>query len=192
MTSHEPYLLDTCTIINITYSHQVTKIFEIVVGANLGWLETVRLELKRRVAANPQLPNSLQALRWANLHLGTPIEMTEDNADLSEVNEIQIKLEGLGSVITSQHLGEASTISHLLHRGDGYLVSDDHSARSEARSRGVRAISSVGIVDKVLASGLHISNAEADQYFNRLRSANRMNINLTASTLRGGNMMGWG
>lgn len=192
MTLPPLYLLDTCTIINLTYSQPISALFQKLMVPSLGWVEVVKTELRTKTTSRPPLPNAVQALRWGLTNLGTPIPMTEDSADLRSIAEIQASIGLAPGGSPFQHLGEATSIYYLNLRGGGFLVSDDHDARSEAQVRGVRALSSVGLISRFMRNPLKLSDDEVDKYLDRLRSAGRMHVPLTASTLRAGDLMGWG
>jgi hypothetical protein len=192
MTLAPLFLLDTCSIVNLTYSHEVSELFAETLRPYLSWVEVVRTELRTKTTSRPPLPNAVTALRWGNAKLGAPIQVEDGGADLLAIDQIRKSIGVDYNNSPFQHLGEATSIYYLSERGGGTLVSDDHGARSEARVRGLRAMSTVGFVSKAMTDPSKITDAVIDGYLERLRGVGgRMQVPLTASALRSGELMGW-
>jgi hypothetical protein len=191
MTLPPLYLLDTCTLINLTYSQPVSDLIQSQMSPHLGWMETVKTELQSIVKSQNPIPNSIQALRWGLAQLGTPIVIEGNRANGEAILEIRASIGLADGGSPFQHLGEATIIHHLVLRGEGFLISDDHGARSAARARGVKAVSSVGLANKFMGDHSKLSAAEVDQYLGGLRNAERMRVSLTASDLMAGDFKGW-
>ena len=83
-------------------------------------------------------------------------------------------------------------VHYLRTRGSGILLSDDHLARSEARTMRVRATSTVALLSKIIRSGnASLTVAEVDDYLDKLRNNDRMQITLSASDLQNGRLGSW-
>lgn len=85
-----------------------------------------------------------------------PIEITDEDLVLETVT-IQRDITAGSADSALDHLGESASIALLQSLGAGRLVSDDHAARGEARRRGVKASSTVGVIAQLLASAVAAS-----------------------------------
>lgn len=80
----------------------------------------------------------------------------------------------------------------LQSTGTGRLISDDHAARGEARRRGVRASSTVGVITQLLTiAGSGINAAMADAYLQVLQTERRMHVQLNSAHLLTGDLGPW-
>jgi predicted nucleic acid-binding protein len=120
-----------------------------------------------------------------------PIEITDEQL-IFETVTIQRDI-AAGSVDSAlDHLGESASIALLQSAGAGRLISDDHAARGEARRRGVKASSTVGVVAQLLSiGGCGIDQSVADQYLEVLQAHNRMHVRLKSVDLIAGDMGPW-
>ncbi len=184
-------LLDTCSIINLSYCSPVATLFKDTYTGRAGWARAVRTELTRQRTKRPPHPQAGRACNWAVTWLGDPIEVTHPNEQIA-VEAIQNEI-SLGSDNDAlDHLGEAASIYLLVTAGIGRLISDDHAARATARSarHNVRASSTVGVLAVLLARN-DVDPATVDTYLNILRAQGRMRIGLTATDLLAGDLGPW-
>jgi hypothetical protein len=124
-------LLDTCSIINLSYCSPVATLFKEKYTGRAGWPHAVRTELTRQRAKRPPHPQAGRACNWAVTWLGEPIALTEPSEQIA-VEAIQNEI-SLGSDNDAlDHLGEAVGIYLLASAGTGRLISD------ESRSTGDR------------------------------------------------------
>lgn len=163
MTSPFPaLLLDTCSIINLSYCVPVAEVFRSRYTGAAGWVRATHAELVRQRRRRPPHPQAGRAGNWAATWLGTPIEMA-DEALLVATESIQRSI-AVGTTDSAlDHLGEAASIALLQAAGAGRLITDDHAARAECRRRGVRAVSTVGVIAHLLTiagSGVDLEIAE--------------------------------
>lgn len=107
------YLLDTCTVINLTYSQPITNFFESSFRTFLGWVEVVHTELDNKANTRPPLPNAPLALQWGISNLGTPIQVQDGNVDFDSIFTIRASIAGTSVLAPFAHLGEAASIYHL-------------------------------------------------------------------------------
>ena len=192
MTSPIPkLLLDTCSIINLSYCPPVAAIFRSRYQGTAGWTEAAHAELVRQRGRRPPHPQAGRATNWAATWLGAPIEMTD--VDLIIATEsIQRDIAAGSADSALDHLGEAASIALLQSAGAGRLISDDHAARGEARKRGVRASSTVGVIAQLLTiDGSGIDAATADNYLRTLQERDRMHVRLKAVDLLTGDLGPW-
>lgn len=182
-------LLDTCSIINLSYCSPVAALFKEKYTGRTGWVRAVQTELTRQRAKRPPHPQAGRACSWAISWLGLPIEIT-DRDDQVAVANIQNQI-ALGSGDDSlDHLGEAASI-HLLTVAGGRLISDDRGARDTARANySVRAASTVGVLATLLARS-EVELDLVDLYLNTLREKSRMRATLTAADLLAGDLGPW-
>jgi predicted nucleic acid-binding protein len=90
------------------------------------------------------------------------------------------------------HLGEAASIALLQSARTGRLISDDHAAGADARRRGVRASSTVGVIARLLSVACSgVDRALADTYLQTLRARDRMHAKLTSIDLLAGELGPW-
>jgi predicted nucleic acid-binding protein len=184
-------LLDTCSIINLSYCSPVATLFKEKYTGRAGWPHAVRTELTRQRAKRPPHPQAGRACNWAVTWLGQPIALTDPNEQIA-VEAIQNEI-SLGSDNDAlDHLGEAVSIYLLASAGTGRLISDDHGARATARNNkhNVRASSTVGVLAALLARN-DVGPATVDTYLNTLRMQRRMRVGLTATDLLSGNLGPW-
>lgn len=192
MTPQVPALLiDTCSIINLSYCAPVATLFRGRYESRAGWVRAAHEELIRQRTRRPPHPQAGRALNWAATWLGIPIEITSE-ALISETERIQRDI-AVGAVESAlDHLGEAASIALLQSAGTGRLITDDHAARAEARRRGLRASSTVGVLAQLLAIPRSGSDAVmADLYLKTLQSHDRMHASLTSMDLLAGDLGPW-
>jgi hypothetical protein len=184
-------LLDTCAIINLSYCTPVAAVFRSRYEGRAGWVRATHAELVRQRGRRPPRPQAGRASNWAATWLGMPIEMTEEKL-LIATESIQRDI-ALGCNDSAlDHLGEAATIALLQSAGTGRLITDDHAARAESRKRGVKAVSTVGIIAQLLiAQGSGIDRALADTYLQTLQTRKRMHTTLTSIDLLAGDLGAW-
>jgi hypothetical protein len=184
-------LLDTCSIINLSYCLPVAAIFRSRYQGTAGWVEAAHAELVRQRGRRPPHPQAGRATNWAATWLGTPIEMTD--VDLIIATEsIQRDIAAGSTDSALDHLGEAASIALLQSAGSGRLISDDHGARGEARKRGVRASSTVGVIAQLLTiGGSGVDAALADTYLETLQARDRMHVRLKSVDLLSGDLGPW-
>jgi hypothetical protein len=145
-------LLDTCSIINLSYCSPIATLFKDRYDARAGWARAVKTELTDLRGRRPAQPQAGRAHSWAITWLGTPIEITDPGEQIA-VEAIQNEI-SLGSDNDAlSHLGEAVSIRLLATAGTGRLISDDHAARATARNAkyNVLAASTVGALAALLA-----------------------------------------
>jgi len=141
MTSPAPaLLLDTCSIINLSYCRPVASAFRSRYEGAARWVRATQAELVRQRSRRPPHPQAGHASNWAATWLGMPIEMVDENL-LVATESIQRAIAARYTDSALDHLGEAASIALLQSVGKGRLMSDDHAARAESRKRGVRASS---------------------------------------------------
>lgn len=192
-TSIPKLLFDTCSIINLSYYEPVATIFRTRYRGNAGWTRAAHTELVRQRGRRPPHPQAGKATNWAVGWLGTPIEITDTDTDLIIATaEIQRDIAAGGAGSTLDHLGEAASIALLMTMGTGRLITDDHAARGEARRRGVRASSTVGVLARLLTiSGSGVEPALTDSYMETLRAKDRMHVQLKSVDLLAGDLGPW-
>ena len=183
-------LLDTCSIINLSYCSPVAVLFKDKYAGRAGWARAVHSELTRQRTKCPPHPQAGRACNWAVSWLEPPIEITDPDGQIA-VAAIQNQI-ALGSGDdTLDHLGEAASIHLLTKAGTGRLISDDHGARDTARtSHDVLATSTVGVLAALLARS-EVELDLADIYLSTLREKGRMRAILTATDLLAGNLGPW-
>jgi predicted nucleic acid-binding protein len=175
-------LLDTCTIINLSYCSPVAALFKARFAGRAGWTRAVQTELARQRSKKPPHPQAGRASNWAASWLPPPIEIV-DPADQIAIARIQAQVALGGQDDSLDHLGEASSIHLLTISGAGRLISDDHGARAVARNQHkVRASSTVGVLSELLARGM-VTPATVDLYLDTLRAQKRMQVALTSQDL---------
>jgi len=192
MTAPVPkLLLDTCSIINLSYCPPVAAIFRSRYAGTAGWTRAAQEELVRQRGRKPPHPQAGKAANWAVTWLGMPIEITDEHLILETVT-IQRDIAAGSADSALDHLGESASIALLQSAGTGRLISDDHAARGEARRRGVRASSSVGVIAQLLSiGGCGVDLTMADQYLETLQADNRMHVRLKSVDLIGGDIGPW-
>jgi hypothetical protein len=192
MTSPEPtLLLDTCAIINLSYSAPAAGAFRGRYEGKAGWVRATHAELVRQRSRRPPHPQAGRAANWAATWLGMPIEIVDEHL-LVATEDIQRHI-AVGSTDSAlDHLGEAASIALLKSLGSGRLISDDHAARAESRRRGVRASSTVGVISQLLrVAESGVDTTMADSYLKTLRTRERMHIHLTPTDLVKGDLGPW-
>lgn len=192
MTEPAPaLLLDTCSIINLSYCAPVAEVFRSRYKGTAGWVRATHAELVRQRSRRPPHPQAGRASNWAATWLGLPIEMVGENL-LVTTESIQRSI-AVGSTDSAlDHLGEAASIALLQATGTGRLISDDHAARAESRRRGVRAASAVGVIAHLLAiAGSGVDPTMADTYLQTLQTRGRMHTQLKAADLQTGDLGAW-
>lgn len=184
-------LLDTCSIINLSYCAPIAAAFKNRYERTAGWTRAAKEELVRQRGRKPPHPQAGRAVNWATAWLGTPIEITDEDLILSTASiQRDIAAGNIDSAL--DHLGEAASIALLQSAGAGRLISDDHAARGEARKRGVRASSTVGVVAQLLTvGGSGIDTALADIYLDTLQARDRMHVRLKSLDLLAGDLGPW-
>ncbi len=192
MISPAPTLLiDTCSIINLSYCAPIATIFRTRYEGTAGWVRATQAELVRLRSRTPPNPQAGRACNWAVTWLGIPIEIDDENLLLAtEVIQRNIAAGSTDSAL--DHLGEAASIALLQSAGKGRLISDDHGARSESRLRGVNASSTVGVIAKLLAvTGSGVNAEMADLFLQTLQTRQRMHAQLTSTDLLAGDLGPW-
>jgi hypothetical protein len=145
----------------------------------------------RQRRRKPPHPQAGKAANWAAMWLGVPIEITDEDL-LIAIARIQHDIAVGGADSALDHLGEAASIALLQSAGSGRLISDDHAARGEARRRGVRASSTVGVIAQLLTiEGSGIDAAMADAYLETLQTRDRMHVPLKSTDLFMGDLGPW-
>jgi hypothetical protein len=184
-------LLDTCSIITLSYCSPVATIFRSRYQGTAGWVEAAHAELIRQRGRRPPHPQAGRATNWAATWLGTPIAMTD--VDLIIATEsIQRDIAAGCTESALDHLGEAASIALLQSARAGRLISDDHAARGEARKRGVRASSTVGVIAQLLSiDGSGVDLAMSDNYLETLQARGRMRVQLKSVDLLSGDLGPW-
>jgi predicted nucleic acid-binding protein len=184
-------LLDTCSIINLSYRLPIALAFKERYSGRAGWVRAVQTELTNQRLRRPPHPQAGRASNWAVSWLGQLLGMT-DLVQQMEVERIQRSISVGGSTSAADHLGEAVSIVLLKAAGAGRLISDDHGARDEARRNGVLASSTVGVIAQLLTiTNGALSSAQADTYLETLRARGRMNASLTSLDLLSGELGAW-
>jgi hypothetical protein len=192
MTNPVPaFLLDTCSIINLSYCSPVAAVFRSRYEGSAGWVRATHAELVRQRSRRPPHPQAGRAGNWAATWLGIPIEIADEKLRVA-TESIQHSI-AVGSTDSAlDHLGEAASIALLQSVGTGRLISDDHAARAESRKRGVRASSTVGVITHLLSvaeTGVDLSMA--DIYLQILQARQRMHVQLKAVDLAAGDLGPW-
>ena len=184
-------LLDTCSIINLSYCRPVAELFKNKFAGRAGWVRAVKTELTDLRGKRPPQPQAGRAHSWAITWLDVPIEVTDAAAQIA-VEAIQTEISLGGDDDALSHLGEAASIFVLSMAGSGRLVSDDHSARATARKPeyNVRAASTIGVLAALLARN-EVDPATTDLYLDTLRSRKRMRVGLTSTDLLAGDLGPW-
>jgi len=184
-------LLDTCSIINLSYCAPIAAVFRNRYERTAGWTCAAKEELVRQRGRKPPHPQAGRAVNWATAWLGTPIEVIDEDLILSTAS-IQRDIAAGSADSALDHLGEAASIALLQYAGAGRLISDDHAARGEARKRGVRASSTVGVVAQLLTvGGSGIDTALSDIYLDTLQARDRMHVRLKSLDLLAGDLGPW-
>lgn len=192
MTSPVPRLLiDTCSIINLSYCAPVGSVFRSRYEGVAGWVRATQAELIRQRSRRPPHPQAGRAGNWAASWLGMPIEMVDENLRFA-TEDIQRAIAAGRTDSALDHLGEAASIALLQSAGKGRLISDDYAARAESRKRGIRASSTIGVVAQLLTvPGSGVDTAMADTYLQTLQARERMHAQLTSIDLLAGDLGPW-
>jgi hypothetical protein len=184
-------MIDTCSIINLSYCAPVGSVFRSRYEGVAGWARATQAELLRQRSRRPPHPQAGRAGNWAASWLGMPIEMVDENLRFA-TEDIQRAIAAGRTDSALDHLGEAATIALLQSTGKGRLISDDHAARAESRRRGIRASSTVGVVAQLLTvPGSRVDTALADMYLQALQARKRMHAQLTSIDLLAGDLGPW-
>ncbi|HEX3965564.1 MAG TPA: hypothetical protein VHZ03_54465 [Trebonia sp.] len=191
LTPTPKFLLDTCAIINLSYCPSFAAIFRDRYRGNAGWMRAAQAELVRQRGRKPPHPQAGRAANWAASWLGTPIEITDEKLIVA-VADIQQDIAAGSTDSALDHLGEAASIVMLQAAGTGRLITDDHAARAEARRRGVRASSTVGVIAHLInINGSGVDAALADSYLQTLQGVGRMHVQLKSVDLLADNLGPW-
>lgn len=192
MTGSVPeILLDTCSIINLSYCQPVATIFRSRYEGAAGWTRAAKDELVRQRGRRPPHPQAGKAANWAVTWLGMPVEITDETLILATAS-IQSDIAAGSSDSALDHLGDSASIALLQWAGTGRLISDDHAARGEVRRRGVKASSTVGVLARLLkVDGSGVDPATADIYLEVLQAQNRMHVRLKSGDLLAGDLGPW-
>lgn len=187
--ARDALLLDTCSLINLSYYSPVATLFRDRYKGRGGWAAAVQSELTRQRTRKPPHPQAGRARNWAVTWLGDPF-LIVDEEDQIAVAEIQATI-AVGSDDDSlDHLGEAASIHLLTVAGGGRLISDDHGARAVARQHAVKASSTVGVLAELLARNI-VDAAAVDAYLDILRTRRRMRARITSIDLLAGELGSW-
>jgi hypothetical protein len=192
MTDSVPaLLLDTCSIINLSYCRPVAAVIRGRYEGRAGWVRAAHRELVRQRSRRPPHPQAGNACGWAVTWLGPPIEIADEKM-FATIESIQRDI-AVGSADSAlDHLGEAACIALLESAGTGRMISDDHAARAESRRRGVAASSTIGVIAQLLnIPGSGVDNVMTDLYLRTLRERKRMHARLTAIDLLAGDLGPW-
>lgn len=185
------FLLDTCSVINLSYCPTVAAKFRDRYRGRAGWTRAAKEELVRQRGRKPPHPQAGKAANWAATWLGMPIEVIDDELILA-VERIQRDIAAGSSDSALDHLGESASIALLESAGTGRLISDDHAARGEARRRGIRASSTVGVIAQLLTiDGSGVDRELADRYLAVLQDQDRMHVMLKSADLLAGDLGPW-
>ena len=111
-----PVLFDTNTLVNFAVIDRL-DLLNSHYGHRAIWTETVEIELRRGLRAEPKIRDILDA-NW----LGDPIEIAGTPDDLEQVDRIRRALGGTAAN-PMQHLGEAEIISYIQNRAPGAISS---------------------------------------------------------------------
>jgi hypothetical protein len=184
-------LLDTCSIINLSYCSPVATVFKDTYKGRAGCARAVKTELTHQRTRRPPHPQAGRACNWAVTWLGEPIPVSDPDEQIA-VAAIQNEISFGSDNDALEHLGEAVSIHLLATAGSGRVISDDHAARDTARNtkHNVRASSTVGVLAHLLARN-DVDPATVDTYLNTLRVQRRMRTGLTATHLLAGNLGPW-
>jgi hypothetical protein len=155
-------LLDTCSIINLTYCAPVAAAFRSRYEGIAGWTQAAKDELVRQRGRMPPHPQAGKAANWAVTWLGVPIEIIDEDL-LIAITRIQHDIAVGGADSALDHLGEAASIALLQSAGSGRLTIDE--------------------------SG--IDAAMADVYLETLQSCDRMHAPLKSTDLLMGDLGPW-
>jgi hypothetical protein len=88
-------LLDTCSIINMSYCSPIATLFKDRYAGRAGWARAVKTELTDLRGKRPPQPQAGRAHSWAITWLGAPIEVTDQGEQIA-VEAIQNEI-SLGS-----------------------------------------------------------------------------------------------
>lgn len=184
-------MIDTCSIINLSYCAPVGSVFRSRYEGVAGWVRATQAELIRQRSRRPPHPQAGRASNWAASWLGMPIEIVDEDLRFA-TEDIQRAIAAGRADSALDHLGEAASIALLQSAGKGRLISDDHAARAESRKRGIRASSTIGVVAQLLTvPGSGVDAAMADTYLQTLRARERMHAQLTSIDLLAGDLGPW-
>lgn len=107
-------LLDTCSIINLSYCSPVAALFKARFAGRAGWTHAVKTELTRQRTKRPPHPQAGRACNWGVTWLGDPIGITEPGDQIA-VEAIQNEI-SFGSDDALDHLGEAASPARCVCR----------------------------------------------------------------------------
>jgi hypothetical protein len=191
-TGGPDFLIDTCSVINLSYCRPVAQLFQTRYSGRIGWTRAVYAELVRLRTKHPPHPQAGRAVNWGSGWLGRQVEVSgEERLELVEEIRLAIALRQ-GSESELDHLGESASIVAALDLGGVRLISDDRGARGEASVRKVGSISTVGILAQLLRRNpAVVSTGDVDSYLDVLRANGRMHEQLDTTDLRNGRLGGW-
>lgn len=109
-------LIDTCSIINLSYCAPVGSAFRIRYEGVAGWVRATQAELVRQRSRRPPHPQAGRAGNWAASWLGMPIEVLDENL-LVATESIQRVIAAGCTDSALDHLGEAASIVLLQSLG---------------------------------------------------------------------------
>lgn len=185
------FLLDTCSVINLSYCRPVAALFKQRYQGRAGWVQAVHTELTNQQLRRPPHPQAGSAARWAATWLGIGVSVTDIGVQL-EIARLQSNIASGGSASAADHLGEATSIALLRGAGAGRLITDDHGARGEARRQQVAASSTVGVLAQLLTNpNSGVTVPLVDLYLDTLRARQRMHADLTSQDLLAGQLGAW-
>jgi hypothetical protein len=117
MTSPVPRLLiDTCSIINLSYCAPVGAVFRSRYEGVAGWVRATQAELLRQRSRRPPHPQAGRAGNWAASWLGMPVEMVDESLRVA-TESIQRAIAAGCTDSALDHLGEAASIALLQSAG---------------------------------------------------------------------------
>ena len=135
-----PVLFDTNTLVNFAVVDRL-DLLNSHYGHRAIWTETVEIELRRGLRAEPKIRDILDA-NW----LGDPIEIAGTPDDLEQVDRIRRALGGTAAN-PMQHLGEAEIISYIQNRAPGAIfITDDLPALDFARRKQLFSINTATVL----------------------------------------------
>ncbi|MFH9007216.1 hypothetical protein ACH4E5_28745 [Streptomyces afghaniensis] len=133
------------------------------------WTQAVAHEAKQSAAYLPSLRGLLEA-GW----LGEPLEIT-DSRELVEVDRLRRAVFGGPASAPTKHLGEAETCVVITMRRelrDSVWITDDRSAGSYARRRGITTKETFDLMNEAVVDGL-IGAGEGHELLQRMVATGR-------------------
>jgi hypothetical protein len=191
MTSPVPRLLiDTCSIINLSYCAPVGSIFRSRYEGVAGWVRATQAELVRQRSRRPPHPQAGRAGNWAASWLGMPIEILDENLLVAtEASSASSPLVTPTPHLTTWGKQRASRCSSRSGKdGSSAMIT-----RPEPRhgSEGSRRVPRSAIAQLLTVAGSGVDPTMADTYLQTLRARGRMHAQLTSIDLLAGDLGPW-